>query len=190
MVMRTSTGTLPDARPSACGQAELALAGDRLRAPASIANIARNARAEVGRHGRWAPARDALWRLLDPYVADGARVAILGAGNGDTLPLAPIAARAREVALIDLDDPAGAALSHRARRGRERGLGRTGHDRAGHHVFDGRPCARLAAELKLYDDHGHWLLEEPSYETIVADVGAWLERVVARDAAPLRATGS
>jgi pimeloyl-ACP methyl ester carboxylesterase len=49
---------------------------------------------------------------------------------------------------------------------------------------------RYGAELKLYDGHGHWLLEEPGYETIVADVGAWLERVVARDAAPLRATGS
>ena len=128
MVMRTSTALLTDARPAARGRAELALAGERLRAPASTANIARNARAEVGRHSRWAPARDALWRLLDPYLADGARVAILGAGNGDTIPLAPIAERAREIALIDLDEPAIRAARRRQPRGRRRRITTIEHD--------------------------------------------------------------
>ena len=128
MVMRTSTALLTDARPAARGRAELALAGERLRAPASTANIARNARAEIGRHSRWAPARDALWRLLDPYVADGARVAILGAGNGDTIPFAPIAERAREVALIDLDEPAIRAARRRQPRGRRRRITTIEHE--------------------------------------------------------------
>ena len=127
-VMRTSTPTVTDSRPGARCRAELALAGERVRAPASTANIARNARAEVGRHGRWAPARDALWRLLDPYVADGARVAILGAGSGDTLPLAPIAERAGEVALIDLDEPAIRAARRRQPRRPRRRITTIEHD--------------------------------------------------------------
>ena len=127
-VMRTSTPTVTDSRPGARCRAELALAGERVRAPASTANIARNARAEVGRHGRWAPARAALWRLLDPYVADGARVAILGAGSGDTLPLAPIAERAGEVALIDLDEPAIRAARRRQPRRPRRRITTIEHD--------------------------------------------------------------
>jgi hypothetical protein len=75
----------------------------RLRAPARIANTARNARAEIDRHARWAPARDAFWHLLEPHMTDGARVAVLGAGNGDDLPLGRIADRVRDVTLIDLD---------------------------------------------------------------------------------------
>ena len=120
MIMLTSTPTITDARP-ACGRAELTLAGERLRAPASTANIARNARAEIGRHRRWAPARHVLWRTLRPYLPAGARVAILGAGNGDTIPLDRIAERAGEVALIDLDEPAiRAARRRQPRRQRRR----------------------------------------------------------------------
>jgi hypothetical protein len=122
MVIRTSTSTptVTDARPARC-RAELALARERLRAPASTANTARNARVEVGRHRRWAPARDALWQTLQPYLPEGARVAILGAGNGDTIPFDRIAERAGEVALIDLDEPAiHAARRHQPRRHRRR----------------------------------------------------------------------
>jgi hypothetical protein len=67
----------------------------------------------VGRYRRWAPARDALWGFLDPHLTDGARVAVLGAGNGDDLPLRRIAARAGSVTLIDLD-----AVAARSARGR------------------------------------------------------------------------
>lgn len=84
-------------------RAERRLASRRLRAPATIANTSRNARAESDRHGRWAPARAALWNLLDPLLATGARIAVLGAGNGDDLPLGWIADRARELTLIDVD---------------------------------------------------------------------------------------
>ena len=63
----------------------------------------RNARAEIDRHARWAPARDALWQLLDTHMHHDTRVAIVGAGNADDLPLTQLARRAREVTLLDLD---------------------------------------------------------------------------------------
>jgi hypothetical protein len=100
-------------RPDPHRRAELRLAAQRLRAPATIANTSRNACAEPDRHGRWAPARDALWNLLDPLLATGARVAVLGAGNGDDLPLRRIADRAGQLALIDLDARAGRAARRR-----------------------------------------------------------------------------
>ena len=84
-------------------RAERILAAEQLRAPATRANTARNARAEYDRHARWAPAREALWRFLDVHLPDGARVAIVGAGSCDDLPLERIAARADEVTLMDLD---------------------------------------------------------------------------------------
>ena len=61
---------------------------------------------------RWRSARAALWALLDRHVRDGAAVAIVGAGNGDDLPLRPLTRRAARVDLIDLD----AAALRRARR--------------------------------------------------------------------------
>ena len=95
-------GTRTERRRSS-SRAEQALATQRLRAPATIANTARNARAEIDRHARWAPARDALWQLLQRHLTNGARVAVLGAGNCDDLPLTRIADDSREVTLIDLD---------------------------------------------------------------------------------------
>jgi hypothetical protein len=77
------------------------------RGPASLANTRRNARATAARLERWAPARDALWGVLDAYVAADARVAVVGAGNGHDVPLARLAARAGRVDLIDLDARAG-----------------------------------------------------------------------------------
>ncbi|WP_354698923.1 hypothetical protein DSM112329_04622 [Paraconexibacter sp. AEG42_29] len=70
------------------------------------ANVARNANGDRARHRRWAPAREAAWSLLARHVPRGARVAVVGAGNGDTLPLRRIAARAQALELIDLDDGA------------------------------------------------------------------------------------
>src|SRR5580704_1562904 len=75
----------------------------RLRAPSRVANASRNGQAERGRRRHWAPARDALWDFLAPHLDGGARVAIVGAGNGDDLPLRRIARRAGEVTLIDID---------------------------------------------------------------------------------------
>jgi pimeloyl-ACP methyl ester carboxylesterase len=34
---------------------------------------------------------------------------------------------------------------------------------------------RYRAELTLYPDHGHWLIEEKGWEKIAGDVGQWLE---------------
>jgi hypothetical protein len=83
------------------------------RHPVGVANAVRNARAEVGRHRRWGAARDALWDFVGPHLGDGARVAVLGAGNGDDLPLRRIAARAGSVTLIDIDPRAARAARRR-----------------------------------------------------------------------------
>src|SRR5258708_7407755 len=83
------------------------------RGLASRANTQRNARGTGARLERWTPARDALWQLLDPYVAAGARVAVVGAGNGHDVPLRRLAERAGHVDLIDLD-----ARAARGARGR------------------------------------------------------------------------
>jgi SAM-dependent methyltransferase len=73
------------------------------RGPASRANAQRNARGTVERLERWRPARDALWDLLDRYVPPDARVAVVGAGNGDDVPLRRLAERSARVDLVDLD---------------------------------------------------------------------------------------
>jgi hypothetical protein len=88
----------------------------RLRAPCRVANASRNAGAEIGRRRRWGPARDALWAFVGQWIEDGARVAIVGAGNADDLPLRRISRRAGSVTLIDLDP--------RAAQGARRRLGR------------------------------------------------------------------
>jgi hypothetical protein len=68
-----------------------------------VANIRRNAGAELDRRARWAPMRDAYQAFLADYVGHGDRVAIVGAGNGDDLPLRWLAARAGRIDLFDLD---------------------------------------------------------------------------------------
>lgn len=81
--------------------------------PATMANIARNtAGAGRDRAHRWASAREAAWQLLDRHVPQDARVALIGAGNGDDLPLERLAARASQLDLFDLDP----AALRRARR--------------------------------------------------------------------------
>jgi hypothetical protein len=94
----STTGARPGSR-----RADEILLQQRLRAPARIANAARNARAEVDRHSRWAPARDAVWQLLEPLLHSSTRVAIVGAGNGDDLPLSRLAGHVQELSLIDVD---------------------------------------------------------------------------------------
>jgi hypothetical protein len=114
----------------------------RLRAPCRVANASRNARAEVGRRRRWARARDALWDFVGPLIEDGARVAIVGAGNGDDLPLRRISRRAESVTLIDLDPFAA--------RGARRRLGRAERakvDVIGHDVTEGAADVIVLAAL-------------------------------------------
>ena len=84
--------------------------------PAARANAKRNAKGTVARLERWQPARDALWRLLDRYVEQGARVAVVGAGNGHDVPLRRLAGRAAHVDLVDVD-----ARAARGARGRLEG---------------------------------------------------------------------
>jgi hypothetical protein len=118
----------------------------RLRAPCRVANASRNAEAGFGRRRRWAPARDALWDFVGPLIEDGARVAIVGAGNGDDLPLRRIARRAGSVTLIDFDPVA-------ARRARQR-LGRAERakvDVIGHDVTEGAADAIVLATLTADD---------------------------------------
>jgi hypothetical protein len=165
----TSTRTRTDARGAARGRAELALAGERLRAPASTANIARNARAEVGRNSRWGPARDALWRLLGPYLADGSRVAILGAGNGDTIPLGRIAERAREVALIDLDEPAIRAARRRQPRGHRRRITTVEHDIT-HGAADGIAAAAARGTAPAVPVVPEAPLPGAPYDVVIGDL--------------------
>jgi SAM-dependent methyltransferase len=71
--------------------------------PASRANAQRNARGTAERLERWRPARDALWDVLDRHLPADARVAVVGAGNGDDVPLRRLAERSAHVDLVDLD---------------------------------------------------------------------------------------
>jgi hypothetical protein len=125
--MPTITGT-PTVTDTRGARPDRVLAAERFKAPVGTANSARNARAELGRHRRWGPARDALWHVLEPLVNGDARVAIVGAGNGDTLPLSRIVARAREVTLIDIDAHAIRAARRRQPRGLRRRIEVIGHD--------------------------------------------------------------
>jgi hypothetical protein len=87
---------------------------------ALAANATNNARgaSAAARRRRWRPARDAVWALLEDVVPEGGSVAVVGAGNGDDVPLARLAARAGVLDLIDLDP---AALGRAVRRTRGRG---------------------------------------------------------------------
>src|SRR5215208_569314 len=75
-------------------------------APATLANVRRNAGGEPDRRERWRSARDSLWNVLDRHVARGARVAVVGAGNADDLPLERLAQRAARIDLLDVDPDA------------------------------------------------------------------------------------
>lgn len=79
------------------------------------ANAANNAKGDAARRRRWKPAREAAWTLLEGLVASDARVAVVGAGNGDDLPLGRLARRAGRLDLIDLDARALDGARRRAR---------------------------------------------------------------------------
>lgn len=98
------------------------------RAPNRVANASRNAQAGRDRRRRWRPARDALWDFLGPVLDDGARVAIVGAGNGDDLPLHRIARRASAIAAIDIDPRAAQGARRRLGRSERRKVEVIGHD--------------------------------------------------------------
>ena len=100
----------------------------RVRAPSRVANASRNAQAGRGRRRRWQPARDALWDFLAPALDDGARVAIVGAGNGDDVPLRRIASRAAAAVLIDIDPRAANGARRRLPRLDRRKVEVIGHD--------------------------------------------------------------
>jgi hypothetical protein len=70
---------------------------------ARSANARNNALTDRDRRARWQGVRDSLWQVVDEHVGEGARVAIVGAGNCDDVPLARLAARASHVALVDID---------------------------------------------------------------------------------------
>lgn len=89
--------------------------------PARDANTTNNARGAgaSARRKRWRPARDAVWALLEDVIAPGAAVAVVGAGNGDDVPLARLAERAGVLDLIDLDpDALGRAVARTGGKGR------------------------------------------------------------------------
>jgi hypothetical protein len=65
---------------------------------------------------------------VGPLIEDGARVAIVGAGNGDDLPLRRIARRAGSVTLIDLDPLAARRARQRLERARRAKVEVIGHD--------------------------------------------------------------
>ncbi len=67
------------------------------------ANASNNAMHQDLRFERWATVRDELWKLVDPLLADGARVALVGGGSCDDVPLARILERAAHVDLVDFD---------------------------------------------------------------------------------------
>lgn len=76
--------------------------------------------------------RDALWDFLAPWLdGAGTRVAIVGAGNGDDLPLRRIARRARAVVLVDIDPRAAQGARRRLRRAERRKVDVVGHDVTG-----------------------------------------------------------
>lgn len=70
---------------------------------ARSANATNNAMYQDQRFERWAGVRDELWRVIDPLLAEGARVALVGGGSCDDVPLARMLARAAHVDLIDFD---------------------------------------------------------------------------------------
>lgn len=84
--------------------------GDAIALPANVRN---NAMHQELRLERWAPVRDSLWRLLDPLLAPGGRVALVGAGSCDDVPLRRILDRDVEVDLVDFDAAATARAVHR-----------------------------------------------------------------------------
>jgi hypothetical protein len=86
------------------------------------AQLRRNGRAQRDRAARWRPARDATWALIADAVPAGGRIALVGAGNGDDLPLTRLAERAAQIDLVDIDGGAAAGAIRREPRALRRRL--------------------------------------------------------------------
>lgn len=85
------------------------------------ANARNNAQFQGVRLDRWRSVRDSVWRIVDPCLHPGARVAIVGAGSCDDIPLRRIAARAGSIDLVDLDATSLARARTRAEGASDRG---------------------------------------------------------------------
>lgn len=68
------------------GQAALRPQLRARQAPVLSANAGRNLLASSVQARNWGPARDELWRLLDPQIGPSARVAVIGAATATTFP--------------------------------------------------------------------------------------------------------
>ncbi|MCW2926532.1 MAG: hypothetical protein JWM86_500 [Thermoleophilia bacterium] len=92
--------------------------------PASIAleaNARNNSLHQPLRLARWARVRDELWSLIEPRLPEGGRVALVGAGSCDDVPLVRLAERAASIDLIDFDlESTGRAAARMDDRLRER----------------------------------------------------------------------
>lgn len=70
---------------------------------AQSANARNNAQWQDLRLTRWAAVRDAVWSRIDPLLHASSRVAIVGAGSCDDIPLVRIAERVEHIDLVDFD---------------------------------------------------------------------------------------
>jgi SAM-dependent methyltransferase len=70
---------------------------------ARTTNARNNADHQHLRFERWSDVRDAAWSFLEPIVERGASVLLVGAGNGDDLPLARLSDVAARITLVDID---------------------------------------------------------------------------------------
>lgn len=73
---------------------------------ARSANARNNADHQQLRFERWNAVRDAAWGFVEPLLHDGCSILVVGAGNGDDLPLARMCDIAGRVTLVDIDDAA------------------------------------------------------------------------------------
>lgn len=99
--------------------------------PTRTAHTGRNLLADASRAAAWQRPRGRLWRLLEPLVPSGGRVAVVGAGNGHDVPLERLAARAGETVLIDIDGRAVRAARRRQPRELRRRIRAVEHDVTG-----------------------------------------------------------
>ncbi len=137
--------------------------------PATLANARRNASARIDRRDSWRPARDACWALIDPLLAPGASVAIVGAGNADDLPLTRIAARAGRVDLLDVDPAACRASIRREPRSLRSRLRALEVDASGGHAD--RICAAVVAGRAAAIPVQDWNpLGDSPYDLVIGDL--------------------
>jgi hypothetical protein len=139
------------------------------RAPTRVANTSRNANAGPGRHRRWEEVRDALWDFVEPVLDEGARVAIVGAGNCDTVPLPRLTSRAGEVVLIDIDPRTAEGAGRRLGRRERRKVEVIGHDVTGG-AADAIALAATAGGETVGNDPPREALPGAPYDLVIGDL--------------------